>query len=167
MCVGLPALGLIASVGQAVAGIAGDNAAYQAQKQQYKANLENAKTATFDRFESINNRVIQESDVAAQQLQENSIEGLKARSSARVAAAEGGVSGGSVDAIVTDMLAKESRFAVNTQTNFNNQVNYWRGEGAAAAAQGQSQVNSVPKPTKPSPFAHIVNLFGSAVNSFG
>ena len=133
MCVGLPILGMAAGLMQAITGYSAAKAEYKAQKQSYKANLENAKTATFDRFTSINNRVMQESASASQDLQETQIDRLKATSAMKVAAAEGGISGVSVDAIVQDTLAKEGRYIANTQQNFDYQRNYWIGEGAAAS----------------------------------
>jgi hypothetical protein len=162
----LPALSLVAGIAQSAVGYMGAKAEAKAQNQMAKANTENAKKATFDRFSSINNRVVQENAAASQELQESSIEGLKARASARTAAQEGGVSGVSVNSIIGDVFAREGRFAVNTQTNFDYSRNYWTGEGAAASAQGQSQVNSVPKVAKPSFLPYAVSMFGSAVKAF-
>lgn len=168
MCVGIaPVLSLVAGIGQAVMGYQGAKAEYKAREQQYAANLENAKTATFDRFDSINNRVLQEEAAASQDLMETSIDALKARSSTRTAAVEGGVTGVSVDGIIGDMLAKEGRYQVNTAQNFEYQKDYWRGEGAAASAQGQNQVNSVQRIAKPSFLPFAMQAFGSAVSAFG
>lgn len=163
----LPILSVVAGVAQGVMGYQAAQAQYEADKQMHKANLANAKKATYDRFASINNRVMQEHAAASQQMEEASIEGLKARSSARTAAAEGGVSGTSVSAIVRDLYAREGRYMANTETNFDYSRNYWVGEGASASAAGQSQVNSVPKPTKPSFLPYAVSMFGSAIKAFG
>jgi len=170
MCVALPILPILSAVAGIASGVAsyqGAQAQYAQDKATYRANVANAKTATYARYDSINNRVIQEKAAADQQLEEASIEGLKARASARTASAEGGVSGVSVGAIVRDMFARESRYAENTRTNFDYSRTYWAGEGQAAAAQGQSQINSVPKPQKPSFLPYAINMFGSAVKAFG
>jgi hypothetical protein len=148
---------------EAVAGYSGAKAEYKAQEQRYKANLENAKTAARDKYDSINNRVMQENAAASQDLQEVQIDALKARSSMKVASAEGGVTGVTVDAIVNDTLAKEGRYVNNVRKNFDYQRNYWVGEGTSTTAQGQSQVNSVPRGTKPSFLPFAVKFFSNAV----
>jgi hypothetical protein len=168
MCTGfLPVLSLAASVGQGIMGYMGEQAQYEADKVTYKTNLDNAIKSSNDRYESINNRVVQENATATQQMEEASIEGLKARASARTAAAEGGVSGVSVNSIVNDMFSREATFAANTKTNFDYSRNYWIGEGKAARAQGQNQINAVPKPRKPSFLPTAVSMFGSAVKALG
>ena len=168
MCVGaiLPVLSIAAGVGQAVVGYQAAQSEYQAGKQAYAVNLENAQRATVDRYEQINSRITQEEAAAAQEVQEARVEGLKARASASVAAAEGGVSGGSVDSIVRDMLAREARFVSATKKNLDYSREYLIGEQRAAHAQGQSQVNAVPRPRKPSFLPYAVQAFGSTINSF-
>ena len=163
MCVGLPVLGMAAGLMQAVSGYSAANAEYKAQEQRYKANLENTKTATVDKYGSINTRVMQENAAASQDLQEVQIEALKARGSMRTAAAEGGVTGVTVDSIINDTFAKEGRYANNVQTNFDYSRDYWVGEGSSARAQGQSSVNSVPRGTKPSFLPYAINFFSSAI----
>lgn len=170
MCMALPILPILSAVAGIAQGVMGYQAAqaqYAADKRTWKNNFESAKTATFDRYDSINTRVIQEKAAATQQMEEASIEGLKARSSARTAAAEGGVSGVSVGAIVRDMLSRETRYVADTQANFGYSRDYWIGEGKAAKAAGQSQINSVPRPSKPSFLPYAVSMFGSAVNALG
>lgn len=168
MCVGIvPALSLVAGLGQAVVGYQAAQADYKANKELYKTNLQNAATATRDKYGQIATRVMQEDEAASQEIQEAQIEGLKARSSASVAAAEGGVSGVSVDAIVGDMLAKEARFVSATKKNLDYSREYWRGEQKAAQSQGQSQVNSVQRVAKPSFLPYAIKVFGSTIQSMG
>ena len=168
MCVGIvPALSLVAGVGQAVVGYQAAQADYKANKELFKANLQNAATATTDKYGQIATRIMQEDAAASQEIQEAQVEGLKARASASVAAAEGGVSGVSVDAIVRDTLASEARFISNTKKNLDYSREYWRGEQRAAQAQGQSQVNSVQRPAKPSFLPYAIQAFGSTIQSMG
>lgn len=163
----IPLLTVAASVGSAVVGYQGAMTAHRAQEQQYKANAENARTAAQGQYDQINNRVIQENAAASNEIQEAQIAALKSRSSARTAAEEGGVSGVSVDAIVGEMLAKEARYVVNTQKNFDYQKDYWMGEGAAASAQAQSQVNSVQRTARPSFLPYAMQAFGSSIEAIG
>jgi hypothetical protein len=167
MCVGImPVLGIAMAVGQAAMGYSAAQAEYKANEQTYENNLENAKTASQDRYASINSRVMQEHAAATQDLQETSIEALRARASMRVAAQEGGVSGNSVDAILREAAGKEARYAANTQQNFDYQRDYWAGEGKATAASSQSQVNSVQRTAKPSFLPFAMQAFGSALDTY-
>jgi hypothetical protein len=145
----------------------GQVAAHDAQVAMHKANVQNTKTATFDRYDQINKRIVQEGAAKSQELQEAGIEALKARATARTSAAEAGVSGLSVDAILGEMYAKQGRFARNTQVNFDYQTDYWRGEAESARASGQSNINStVPNP-KPSFLPTALKIFGQGVNAAG
>jgi hypothetical protein len=166
MC--LPVAGVAAAVGilQGVVGFMGQQQAYEGQKAQYEANIQNAKTATFDRYDAINKRVMQENAAKSQELQEASIQSAQARASARTAAAESHVGGVSVANVLGDMYAKEGRFFRSTAVNFDYTRDYMQSEGRSAQAQGQSQINSVPKPTAPSPFAAVLNIFGQAVQGY-
>lgn len=167
MCVGLPVLGLVASIGQQVVAYQGAKADYKASEAAYETNLQNSKTALYDRFDALNNRMAQEEAAASNDAQEASIEGLRARSSARVAASEGGVSGVSVDSIIKDMFSRQSRYIVNTEKNLDFTRRYIAGEGRSAAAQAQGQVNSVRRMAKPSFLPYAMNIFGSAVSAAG
>jgi hypothetical protein len=165
MC--FPGLGMVAGIAQGIVGYMGQQQQAQAQEAQYKANFQNAKTATFDKYDAINKRVEQENAAASQQLQEASIEGAKARATARTAAAESHVAGLSVNNVLGDMYAKQGRYERNTAVNYDYSRDYWIGEANSAHAQGQNQVNSVPRGTKPNLFATMLNIFGQAVGDFG
>jgi hypothetical protein len=136
------------------------------QEAQYEANIANAKKATFDRYDAINTRVAQENAAKSQELQEANIQAAQTRASARTAAVESHVAGPSVVNVLADMYAREGRFVRATNVNFDYTRSYFQGEGAAARAEGQSQINSVPKPTPPSPLGAILNIFGQAVGGF-
>jgi hypothetical protein len=167
MCVGLPILGAVAAIGQGIMGYMGAQAEYQAREDQYAANLTNAKTAMNDRTDAIQSRVLQEKAAASQQIQEAQIKGLQSRSQMRLAAAESGVSGVTVDAMMSDVLAQEARYISNTKTNFDYSRDYWIGEGKATAAQAQSQVNSVQRMAKPSFLPYAISAFGQALQGVG
>lgn len=162
----MPVLSIGMGILQAVSGYSAAQAEYKAREQQYAANLENAKTATYDRFDAIQTRAVQENAAASQQLQENSVEALRARSSARVAAAESGISGGAVSSMIRDILGKESRFASATLANADYTKDYLASEQRAAAAQGQNQVNSVQRIAKPSFLPYALQAFGQGLSVF-
>lgn len=161
----MAAASFVIGAAQSVVGYMAQSEQAEAQEAQYQANFKNSVTATQDRYDAINSRVLQENAAKSQELQEASIEGAKARASTRVAAAEGGVSGLSVDAVLAEMYAKSGRFARNTAVNFDYSRDYWAGEMKASRAQGQSQINSVQRGQKPSFLPTALNIFGSAVSA--
>lgn len=167
MCVGLPVLGAVAAIGQGIMGYMGAKTQHKAQEQQYAANFTNSQTALYDRFDSINSRVMQEQEAASQQVEEAKLKGMQSRSSIRTAAAESGVTGVSVDAMMTDVLAQEARFISNTNTNFDYSRDYWVGETKAAASQGQSQVNSIQRTSAPSFLPYMISAFGQSLQAIG
>jgi hypothetical protein len=164
MC--LPGIGMAVGLAQGIMGFMGQQQQYQAQKDQYEANLQNAKTSTFERYDQINTRVEQENAKESQDLQQASIQAVQARGAARTAAAESHVGGLSVSNVLGDMYAQEGRYQRNTTVNFDYTRDYYKGEGAATRAQGQNEINSVPEPTAPNPFAAMLNIFGQAVGNY-
>jgi hypothetical protein len=68
--------------------------------------------------------------------------------------------------VLSDMYASEGRFVRATNVNFDYTRSYFKGEGAAARASGQSQINSMPQPTPPNPLAAVLNIFGQAVQGY-
>ncbi len=164
MCTVLAGLQIATTVAQGAMGFMGQSAQAEAQEDAYKANLENAKRSTFERYDAINKRVIQERAAASQQLQEAQIEGLQARGSARVAAQESGVSGISVSNVINNMYRKNARYERNTQVNFDYTRDALIAENQASRAAGQNQVNSMSHGVKPSPFAAVLNIFGQSLD---
>lgn len=146
-------------------GFMGQQAAYEQQEEIKEINDANARKSTFQRYDAINKRTMQEKAAADERLGEAQIEGLKARGSARVAAQESGVAGNSVSNVLRDMYRRSARFERNTQVNFDYTRDALVAEGQQSRAAGQNQINSVPHGTKPSPFAAVLNIFGQSVNT--
>jgi hypothetical protein len=166
MCLPVAGVAAVAGVLQGVVGFIGQQQQYQAEQKAYDTNVRNTQTATFDRYDAINTRVAQENAAKSQELQQANIQGAQARASARTAAVESHVAGPSVVNVLSDMYASEGRFVRATNVNFDYTRDYFKGEGAAARASGQSQINSMPHPTPPNPLAAVLNIFGQAVQGY-
>jgi hypothetical protein len=164
MCVAL--ISVVAAVASSLVGYAGQMANYKAQKQYYEENSKAAQVAATNRYASIQNRMLQERDASAQKLGESSLEGLKARSTARAAAADAGVSGLSVDALLQDLSAQEGRYEASVATNYQMNQQYLRGEMEATQDNAIARINSVPYPTKPSFGAALVGAFSSGLSAY-
>jgi hypothetical protein len=164
MCVAL--ISVVAAVASSLVGYAGQMANYKAQQQYYEQNAKAARVATVNRYASIQNRQLQEHDAAAQQVQQSKLEAMKARSTARTAAGEAGVTGLSVEALLQDLSAQEGRYEASVAQNYQMNQQYLRGEMEATQDQGIARINSVPYPTKPSFGAALIGAFGSGIQAY-
>lgn len=166
MCDMMSLLGAGLGMMQSMAQFSADNARYEQQMKQYEQNAINASKAAQDQYSNINIRAQQEDAAANQAKQEASIEAAQISASTEVAASEGGVSGLSVDHILRDIYAQEGRNEVTLDSNQRMSRDYLAGEKKAAEAGGQSQINSVTIPEKPSFLPYALNAFSSALGSF-
>jgi hypothetical protein len=125
----------------------------------------NAGKAASIRYDQINTKALQEGEGAADRKFEAAIDAKRAMSTVRTAAGEGGVSGLSVAALMSDVAARHGRFKVNTDKQLQINRAYLSGEKDAAQAQGQSQINSVPIPEKPNFASTLIGIFGSGLDA--
>jgi hypothetical protein len=142
------------------------NAQYEQQMKVYEQNAINASLAAENQYSNISIRSQQEDAARVQQQTEAGIEAAKAASTAQVAASEGGVSGLSVDAMIRDIYAQQGRNDAALDANQRMSRDYLLGEMKSAEAQGQSQINSVPLPEKPSAAPYLLNAFGSGLSAY-
>jgi hypothetical protein len=98
---------------------------------------------------ALQERAVQEGESASMEQQRNAREAAKAVATARVAAGEGGVSGRSVNALMSDFLAQEARYrdSLNTNLDYARDSIEYEMEGNKLTAQGRA--NSI-KPFQPS-----------------
>lgn len=167
MCTPLALLGFAVSAVSGVMQYQGQKAEYKAAAAAKKANDEAAQQAAVDRLASQELRRDQEEESAAQKKQEARIEGLKARSTARTAAGEAGVTGLSVDALLQDLTAQEGRYEASVDNNLKITDGYLRGEMKSTQHEAVARINSVATPTKPSFGSTLVNIFSSGVKAYG
>lgn len=89
----------------------------------------------------------QQRSAAVAQKTNEAIQTRSAQGSAMASAADGGVSGYSVDALLNDFLGRQGRFNANVDTNFEYDKLATQGEMASTQARGQSQINSRAQPS--------------------
>lgn len=161
----------IASIGlgimQSAVQYSAANAQYEAQMEHQRQNAINASRAAENQYSNINIRAQQEDAARVQQQQQTNIEAAQAASTVEVAAGAGGVSGLSVEHVLRDIYARQGRNEAALDVNQRMSRDYLMGEKRAAEAGGQSQINSVPIPEKPSFAPFILNAFGSGLNAYG
>jgi len=167
MCTPLALLGFAASAVSGVMQYQGAKADYAAAKAHKQTNDRAAQQAAVDRYASQQLRIMQEEEAATQKKQEAKVDAMKARSTARVAAGEAGVTGLSVDALLQDLSAQEGRYDASVDNNFRITEGYLRGEMTATRHEAFARMNAVPTPTKPSFGATLVNIFSQGVKAYG
>lgn len=143
-------LNMLVGAASAVMGYQGQMQQYEAQKEAYKANAKNAIQGAHDNYAHMQNRAVQEKAAAQAQIQEGNIDAIQARATASAAGAEGGVQGNSMNQLLASYYAKEGRFGATVDTNYQMSKDSLWANMDAVKNQAQSQINSMPKPIKPS-----------------
>jgi hypothetical protein len=163
MCIA--ALPAIAAIGQAVVGYVGAGAEADVTNAYYGQNRQNAIVAASDRYASLNNQALQERAAASQELFEKQTEALRTRATAEASAAEAGVTGLSVDALMDDLLAQQGRQRQAIETNYETRRNAIADEGVATYHNTVSRINSAKRAASPSPIPYLLQGVGGAVKA--
>jgi hypothetical protein len=166
-----PAIAAVASlvVGVAQAGLSYAQASQAAdrQNQYYEMNKAEANRALVNSYAGQQNRMIQERNAASQKKFETSIEATKARATAVTAAGEAGVGGLSVDALLGDYMARESRGVDAIDQNFAMSADAIRSDMEGSQGQANARINSVQQAAGPSFLDAAVRVAGSVVGAAG
>ncbi|MRN79455.1 hypothetical protein [Brucella sp. 10RB9210] len=170
MCIGAVGLAIaqfaISGV-SAVMGYQAEQAAYEAQQQQYKNNRIEANRAAADNYAATQLRMQQDQKAASQELQKSQTEAAQARASAETAAGEAGVTGLSVDSLIADYYNQEGQFERTLDNNLQMQQDALRADMTGTKHQTAGRINSVSQGQKPSFGATAVKIATGAANSYG
>ncbi|WP_370006327.1 virion core protein, T7 gp14 family [Sinorhizobium fredii] len=155
------------SAASAVVGFQAEESQYEAQRQNYENNRIAANKAAVGQYAATQHRQLQEAKAASQELQNLNREALQQRSTAQVAAAEGGVTGLSVDALINDFYGQEGRHERTLSNNYQMQADYLRGEMEGVQAQTEGRINSVEQPQKPSFSGAAIRILSGGLDALG
>ena len=158
-------LSLITSVASTVVGYMGQQQQYQAQNQMYKENIRNAQQTARDQYAHTQNRWIQERNAASLEKQNANIDVVQAAATAEAAAAEGGVQGNSVSQLLASYYGKQGRFNDAVDQNYQMSRDYLWASMDQTKNQTQSQINSMPKPIKPSFLDAAIRIAGQGLEA--
>ncbi len=161
------ALGIIASIGQAVAGFAAQSQAADEQNAYAESNRRAAVAAANDRYASLANNTLQHRESASAELLTKRVEALKAKSTAYTASGEGGVTGLSVDALMGDLQAQHDRQAEAIRINYDIKKQGNQDEAVATYHNTIGRINSVRTASKPSPAGAIFQALGGIAGGLG
>lgn len=170
MCIMLGAgalAGLQLAIGAAstVVGFMGQQQQYKAQMQMYKENVKNANQMARDQYAHTQNRWRQERAAATLEKQNANIDAMEGRATAAAAAGEGGVQGLSVNQFLASYYTKQGRFNDAIDQNYQMSRDYLWGTMDQTRNQAQSQINSMPRPTKPSFLDAAIRIAGQGLEA--
>lgn len=156
---GALAVGLITAGIGAVQSVA----QFSAQRQEAKANQENATESWKQQQNQLTKRAMQEEDALRQKQQQQNIEEAQARADVVTSAAAGGISGISLDNLVADVGRRASFNRQAEEENTRNTLSQIRLERKGINSQAQGRINSVPKP---SGLSLVAGVGGAALKGY-
>lgn len=172
MCIMLGAgamAGLQLAIGAAstVVGFIGQQQQYKAQMQMYNENVKNAQQMARDQYAHTQNRWRQERAAAGAEKEKANIDAMEGRATAAAAAGEGGVQGLSVNQFLASYYTKQGRFNDTIDQNYQMSRDYLWASMDQTKNQAQSQINSMPRPTRPSFLDAAIRVAGQGLEAAG
>ena len=161
----LAGLQLAIGVASTAVGFMGQQQQYQAQMDMYKQNIKNANQMARDQYAHTQNRWLQERAAASMEKQNANVDAMEGRATAAAAAGEGGVQGNSVAQFLSSYYAKQGRFNDAVDQNYQMSRDYLWASMDQTRNQAQSQINSMPRPTKPSFLDAAIRIAGQGLEA--
>lgn len=159
----LAGLQLVMGVASTVVGFMGQQQQYEAQKQMYEENAKNAQQMARDQYAHTQNRWLQERAAASLEKQNANADAMEGRATAAAAAGEGGVQGLSVNQFLASYYTKQGRYNDSVDQNYQMSRDYLWASMDQTKNQAQSQINSMPKPIKPSFLDAAIRIAGQGL----
>lgn len=160
------------AIGSFVVGSAQAVVSYQASQADYKAknaayfqNIQNTETAERDDQTSILQHQLQEQDKGTQKEQISQIEEAQKSSTEEVSAAEGGVSGVSVDNLLNDIAGKSELNRSYMDENMRWIVADTHNRLTNTGDQAAARIASVAQPIEPSILSPILGIAGAGLKA--
>lgn len=164
--------GLAVSAASTAAAYQGQQQAANAQssynKQQYAAVKKAAQQNYYQQVAAIQTRSDQDIAQTKQQAQGDMVTGEKAKASAKALAADRGVTGNSVDALLNDFGRIEHNNQATLDTNLTWRLQQYQADEKQAQSEGQQRIaGAAPAPVAfPSALAAGLQIGGSALNTY-
>lgn len=136
------------------------------QTRQYEDNRRLALSDMQHQMADANTRIIQERQAAAQSVDERRRQALMEASSANAAAADRGVSGFTMGALLAQVMGDAGRDVTNIETNKDWAAGQVEREKAGIRSQTISRINSMSPGVGPSLLATGLKIGGAAVNTY-
>lgn len=155
------------AVGMAQAGTsaAAANADFAAKSSAWSQNVVNSEAAARDEDRQIIGNQLADQAKTNQQLQISTITQAQKQSAAAVSAAEGGVTGISVDNILQDIAGKSEVNRSYADENYKFIVADTQEHLNSSTDQAQSRINSMTVPLSPSPLTPLLGIAGAGIKA--
>jgi hypothetical protein len=137
------------AIASAVGGVYAQRQMANAQEDYNQKQYANTMQAFRDNIAQTNLMQDQEHAQAVQQKTINNMQAAKALSTAAVSAGESGVSGLSVDALLSDLAGQRDRYNESVDTNYQNASAAIDNQRRNISTQAASQINSLRTPQMP------------------
>nr|WP_217345179.1 hypothetical protein [Noviherbaspirillum sp. L7-7A]MBV0879408.1 hypothetical protein [Noviherbaspirillum sp. L7-7A] len=148
------------------AGLYGQQQAAHAQEKSNAAQRQNAITARNQNLTQIEQQKQQLTEQAGQKVFENNLQARKALSTSRVSAGENGVSGLSVDALLGEIEASQSRYNTSVGANLTDNVTALNMQRENVQTSAVNQVSSLKTPQMPDYLGASLRIGSTLANSY-
>jgi hypothetical protein len=156
----------IASVASTVASVSAQQQAASAQTAANQRQYDNTMKARAANLNQTNLMQQQEREAGSQQLEQNNMAARAAKSTATVSAGESGISGLSVDALLSDLGTKQNRFNSSVVTNYDNSSMAIANQRENVDINAASQINSLKTPAMPDYFGAALRIGNAAYRGY-
>jgi len=138
----------------------------KATQSRFDANRLAANEARDLKVQSLNQRVNQEAEAAAEEKMALGIKALEGEGAALVASGEAGVTGSSIDLILQDYEAQKLRGVTTINRNLDNVEKQVELEKMGASAEAQNRINSLQQGVMPNFLAAAVGTAANATAAY-
>lgn len=152
-------------VATAAAGVVAQQQAASAQTAANYRQYDNTMRARAANLNQANLEMSQEREASMQKIEENNLAARAATSKARVGAGEAGVSGLSVDALLSDLGTKQNRYNSSVVTNYDRAMGAIENQRQNIGTNAASQINSLKTPAMPDYFSAGLRI-GNAIYKY-
>lgn len=163
MCFPLLAATAAISAVSALVSFQGQQANANAQKSQWQMNQVNALAADRDTQNQLTERQLQENGATQQKVQASYLDQARREAEAQASGASSGISGISLDSIVSDVAGRSEANRATLLTNWNNTAQQLQTEKDAANDQYESRVDSVGQGVAPNPLVPVLGVAATGV----
>jgi hypothetical protein len=161
MCNPMALIGLV----QSAVSFAASSQDYNARAAQWKQNYVNSLAAGREEQKQLSLRMTQEQDATVQKLHQNNLEGAEITAEAEVSGGASGLSGISLDNILTGINRKVQDKNNADKINYANTAAQLTAELKATNTKIENRINSVQRPTSPNPLGYALQGIGGALGS--
>jgi len=154
------------SIGQSYMAYQGQQQQYKQQKKMNEVNQANAHQDMLSAFSDTNRRMSQAEEKAAQDVWDAQRETRKRRARARVAAGEAGVSGSSVEALLSDIDHQGAEYAGDVNQNTDMSLAQLSRAQEGHRATYRNRVAGMPSPIRPNKMALGLQIGSAGLDGY-